>query len=168
MQLKGTPRRNLHSSWKRFKKWSGHKKGERRIRRTYKTGAKTFSRRSQWPSPLLPPLFSPLYSLLRVCPKQGTAQPKKGKKARLPACLTDVAAVFGLWRRLDFPVSPEAAPQTKRPQSKCDKSRWNTKYTHTHPSTQLRNKQKQRNIKKTDGQRKQLSQWRAKCEMFRL
>lgn len=158
MQLKGTPRRNLHSSWKRFKKWSEHKKGERRIRRTYKAGAKAFSRRSQWPSPLLLLLFATL-PLFRVCPKQGTAHPKRGKKARLPG-LTDVAAVFGLWRRLDFPVSPEAAPQTKRPQSKCDKSRWNT--THTHTGTQLRNKQKQRNIKKTDGQRKQLSQWREK------
>lgn len=155
MQLKGTPRRNLHSSWKRFKKWSEHKKGERRIRRTYKAGAKTFSRRSQWPSPLLLLLFATL-PLFRVCPKQGTAHPKSGKKARLPA--------WPMWLQfLDYGVAWIflSVPKPRHKQSGRSPSAINpVEIQHTH--TQLRNKQKQRNIKKTDGQRKQLSQWREK------
>lgn len=132
MQLKGTPRRNLHSSWKRFKKWSVHKKGERRIRRTYKAGAKTFSRRSQWPSPLLLLLFATL-PLFRVCPKQGTAHPKSGKKARLPA--------WPMWLQfLDYGVAWIflSVPKPRHKQSGRSPSAINPveiQHTHTHRHT---------------------------------
>lgn len=81
--------------------------------------------------------FSPLHSILSVCPKQGTAQPKKGKKARLPACVP----AWPMWLQfLDYGVAWIflSVPKPRHKQSGRSPSAINpveiqhtTPYTHT-------------------------------------